>query len=124
MTVVVFSLVNAMLPRAVSGVTEPEQLVAFEFKEGEMARRMPLFSYPDSVDMRQSMDVFSDMAASSAVDLTVNDETQTARIQGLLVTPNWFRMLGVPMRAGRGFTADEGQVPGADPVAVISEEKR
>jgi len=118
---VIFSLVNALLLRTVSGVTEPQQLAAFEFKEGEMARRMPLFSYPDFVDLRQSVDVFSDMAASGAVDLTVNDETQTARIQGLLVTPNWFRMLGVPMRAGRGFTADEGQVPGADPVAVISE---
>lgn len=48
-------------------------------------------------------------------------EEQAEKTQGLLVTPNWFDLLGVRFLAGRGFSLDEGKTPGKDAVAVIGE---
>jgi len=117
----IFSLVNAIGLSTVQGVRTPDELIGFEFKPGEMSGRVPMFSHPDFLDMREGTDVFAELAASSVLALNVDDEVEAEKTQGLLVAPNWFRMLGVPMLVGRGFAEDEGRVPGADPVAVISE---
>jgi predicted permease len=117
----VFSLVNTILLRTVSGVRAADQLLTFDYKSSDELTVLPRFSHPDFVDFQQSTDVFDSMAASRPATVTVGTDEQAEKAQALLVTPNWFSFLGVRMVAGRGFAADEGKRPGADAVAVISE---
>jgi len=37
----------------------------------------------------------------------------------MMVSGNYFRVLGVEPRVGRGFRADEDEVPGRDAVVVL-----
>src|ERR1043166_2129765 len=48
------------------------------------------------------------------------DPKATPRVKGgMLVSGNFFRVLGVEPRIGRGFREDEDRVPGRDPVVVL-----
>lgn len=117
----IFSLVNSVFLRSISGVRNPEELVAFDFKQTGKSTPIPRFSYPDFVDMRQGAEVFQDMAAFDREVITLGADERAEKIQALLVTPNYFGFLGPRMIAGRSFSSEEGKAPDADAVAVMSE---
>jgi putative ABC transport system permease protein len=47
-----------------------------------------------------------------------SDEAES--IQGQIVSPNYFSVLGISVRVGRALLPDENQAPGSDPVIVLS----
>lgn len=80
------------------------------------------FSYREYLDIRgktQSYDGIIANAAMEAVGFSA-EPTATPRIKGgMMVSGNYFHVLGVEPRLGRGFREDEDQVPGRDAVVVL-----
>jgi macrolide transport system ATP-binding/permease protein len=112
----IFSLVNSIFlrPRAVA---QPEQLV--ELYVGDISQPYQTTSYPSYLDLRDRNEVFTDLAAYSVQQFNVGGENQVEQVLGEAVSANYFDVLGVAPHKGRTFLAEEGIVPGRNPVAVI-----
>ncbi|MEK6301933.1 MAG: ABC transporter permease [Acidobacteriota bacterium] len=114
----VFSIVNAYLFQPLP-VKDPDQLVALGTKDSTFEVPYEM-SYPNYEDIRDRTDVFSDVIAFQNAVFNLAAEGQPERTYAEFVTGNYFSMLGVDAVAGRTFTAEEGRVPGAEPVVVLS----
>jgi len=77
-------------------------------------------SYADYIDYSHQTDIFSGVLAYDWVALNMGNNGEANRIQGALVSANYFDVLSVNAEKGRTFLANEDQTPGADPVVVIS----
>ena len=82
-------------------------------------------SWPHSaakfIDFRTRNDVFSEMVTfNGSSPVLIRDGQPAERLQGLLVSGNFFAALGVPPALGRVFSDDEDR-PGADSVIVLSD---
>jgi predicted permease len=105
-------------------VKDPESVVSvFQTFEGEFSRRVEgnveLFSYPEYLNYRDRVAGFSGLVASSDAGLYL-DNDNVERVDGLLVTDNYFSLLGGASALGRTFFDKECQAPLQCPVAVIS----
>ena len=80
------------------------------------------FSYREYADIRQHAKSYSGVVANTAL-LTAGfaaDTRDLPRAKGaMLVSGNYFRVLGVEPAIGRGFREDEDSVPGRDAVVVL-----
>ncbi len=112
---VLFSFANAWLFRPLP-VADPEHLVeVFTGSSGGAPRGGS--SYPDFEDFRGS-GVFAGLAASMRVRATLTDAERADMFHGLLVSGDYFDVLGLRPFRGRFFQKDES--PDADPVVVLS----
>ena len=84
-----------------------------------------LFSYREYLDIRGKTRSYEGTIASTAprsvgFSVGLGGPGVTPRVKvGMLVSGNYFRVLGVEPRLGRGFREDEDRVPGRDAVAVL-----
>ncbi len=120
----IFSLVNALLFRP-PAVSDPGRL-ADVWLHNKKARGMlngfyPL-SFPDYAYYRDHNSVFSGVAADAGDGAAViwNRGGQGEALQGLLVSANYFSVVGVHMEAGRGFMPEDDDAGGAHAVALVS----
>ena len=113
----IFSVVNAALLKPLP-VTAPDRLV-FVFN-GSTADPYSVSSYPDYVDYRDKNEVFTDLLTYSSITMSARSDDQADFLSGLLVSGNFFDVLGVRAALGRTFLPEEDKTPGANPVAVIS----
>jgi predicted permease len=113
---VVFSMVNAFLLRPLPLVEDPSRLVVL-FTGGD--RSFGVSSYMDYLDFVERNRTLEGFAAYKPrlADLTQDDRTE--RVQAMMVTANYFDVLGVRPRLGRFFTAADDDEPGAETVAVL-----
>jgi macrolide transport system ATP-binding/permease protein len=109
----IFSMANSVFLRSLP-VPEPNRLV-WLFNDGERP-----ISYPDYLDYSRQADMFSGILAYSWVPLNLGSAGEAERVPGVLVSANYFDVLGVQVARGRSFVPGEDQIPGAAPVAVIS----
>src|ERR1039458_8649734 len=77
-------------------------------------------SIPDFLNLRSHMSTFEELAAFEGSDHVLTGVGEPRRVETLMVSSNFFHMLGAYPKLGRVFTENEDQ-PGASPVAVISE---
>ena len=80
------------------------------------------FSYREYLDVRDKSKSYDGVIASAAMEAVgfSAEPAATPRVKGgMLVSGNYFHMLGVEPRLGRGFREDEDQVPGRDAVVVL-----
>ena len=80
------------------------------------------FSYREYLDIRDKTTSYDGVIASSSMQEVgfAADPGTTPRVRGgMLVSGNYFRVLGVEPQLGRGFRQDEDQVPGRDAVVVL-----
>jgi putative ABC transport system permease protein len=79
-------------------------------------------SWPDYIDFRNQNHSFSGLVAFQTANLgfAADAVSQPQLRPGLLVSGNFFDVLGVEPRLGRGFRSDEDRVPGRDAVVVLS----
>lgn len=116
----VFSLVNALLLRPLSGDLADGTLIGIYNRHTEREDAFRAFSYPDLADLRQRQTVFATLAGHTfaTVGLTGGDTTRQALAN--VVTEDYFEVFGARIQRGRPFTAEETR-PGADlPVAILS----
>jgi predicted permease len=114
----IFSVFNGMLWRPLP-VKDPQQLVVVASKVRWIDFPINL-SYADFQDYRQLKAVFSDLIAYTPSPVNFSAERRPERAWVELVSGNYFSMLGVEAVRGRAFAADEGWVPGKDPLIVLS----
>src|SRR6476620_11211004 len=81
----IFSFVNGLLLRPLTGVKDPDRLVAVytaDYSSGLYGGS----SYPDYVDFRDQTDVFESLAAADQTVLNATGETEAERLRGFSVT--------------------------------------
>ena len=124
----IFSLVNAVMLKMLP-VRAPGELVVVGDPTDVHSRHMGdpqviSFSYPLFRDISQGNSVFSGMLASSEVHrlrVTGNSAGEIAgNATGVLVSGNYFSVLGVNALYGRVITPEDDSGPGAHPVVVVS----
>jgi putative ABC transport system permease protein len=111
----VFSLINALLLQPLP-VRAPNEL-AFLYYSSDRTGSIVYMWYPE---LRQKLDVFSDLAARSADAGRLRIGSDVMPLQGESVTPNYFDLLGVRPIVGRTLASSEA-TPSAPPVAIVSE---
>lgn len=113
----IFTWIDAVLVRPFPGVASPERLVVFTSLTNDGGAMST--SYPTFADFRErgrqwDLIAFDDRAFSLKADGAAE------RIWGLIVSGNYFEVLGVKALEGRLLTPGDDRVPGGHPVAVMS----
>src|SRR5512146_2019150 len=114
----IFSLIDAVLLRPLPGLSEPGRVVTI----GRVYKGQGFdnSSYPNFRDLRDQNTVFSDVAAEHPQPVSLAEGGRSERLKSCVVTPNYFRTLGVRLGRGRGFLDTENVGSNAAPVVVIS----
>jgi len=114
----IFSVVNAVLLRPMS-YPEPGRL--YMLWENQEMRGGPATEWTGRstfADWRDRAQTFSHMSAVTGWAPNLVGDDRPAVLQGALVNPGYFAMLGAEPRLGRGFLAEE-EIPGNDAVVVL-----
>src|SRR3981189_2599709 len=116
-----FSLPDQVLLRLLP-VKSPERLVVLDGPGAFQGRSFnsPTFSYPIYRDFRDQNTVFDGVLARFPTALTLLVNGRGGRVNGELVSGNYFDVLGTRAHIGRTLTQDDDRTPGGHPVAVLS----
>jgi predicted permease len=118
----IFTLLDQLLLRLLP-VRHPEQLVMIWTTEPHMGsnRGTHMASYPMYQDFQQQAQAFSYVFCRRETSLSVSYGGQTERIDGELVSGNYFQALGVKPALGRVFAPEQDdRVYKGHPVVVLS----
>ena len=116
-TVVAYAFINAWLFKDFPGVTDQQRLLNVDIRRG----RPPGNSMNSAADyqaLRDGLSALSDVAATTSQRIAVQ-LPEPHLVLGLLVSENYFDVLGSRAALGRTFRPDEAQ-PANAAVAVIS----
>src|SRR5262249_10221929 len=114
----IFSWINSTLLNPVPGLFRPGEVVSLTLsKPGD--NPFP-FTYPDLEAMRNGHQSLTGIAACSFVQMSLKGRSKPERVFGMVVSANYFDVLGVRPILGRGFLPEEDTKPGGAPVAVIN----
>ncbi len=116
-TTAIFSAIDGVLLRPLP-FPESERLVTVWGFHPSIGRETA--SLPDFLDWRRESRSFSGMAARANTQFILTGAGEPEVVRGALVTANYFRVLGGPIPAGRGFR-DEEERGGAARVAILSD---
>jgi predicted permease len=108
----IFSLVNAVLLQRLP-IRDSQRVVHVNGAGGNV------LSYPEYADLRDHQASFDGLAAWGGILASLNDGGGAELVQGLIVTGNYFEVLGVRPALGRLIAASDDVTPGAHPVAVL-----
>jgi macrolide transport system ATP-binding/permease protein len=119
MTSATFSMVDGLIFRPYP-VPHPSNVVTLVSTTHDNS--FDYFSYREYLDIRDKTKSYDGVIASADME-AVGFSAQpgaTPRVKGgMMVSGNYFRVLGVEPRLGRGFREDEDQVPGRNAVVVL-----
>jgi predicted permease len=115
----IFAMADGVMLRPLA-VPNPSQILSLRSRapDGHLAS----ISYADFADIRDRNRSFENLIAYTfaPAGLAKDAANQPQYKMGLLVSGNFFSALHVEPQFGRGFTPEEDQAPGRDPVVVIS----
>ncbi len=119
----IFSLIDTLMLKQLP-VESPQEL---HLVASNPARRRTSWNYPDYVAFRDHNRSFTGLAAGSLINQPLGMEvegsgpgTATELAHAVMVSGNYFEVLGIVSAIGRVFTPEEDRVPGAAPYAVLS----
>ena len=120
----IFTVVNAILLNPLP-VTDISTLVQMDTVDSKtmvtQANATKLgMSYPNFQDYARLNQVFTGLTCLSGGPLTWSGGAEPKQLNGLLVSANYFDLLGVQPSAGRFFLPDEDKKPGGNNVVVLS----
>lgn len=104
----VFSLVNTLLVRPVSGVREPEKIVVVYGMAEEGPSYLPI-SQPNYRDFAERNQSFTLLAIHQLARVGLSLEGETEQVVAELVSPNFFATLGIELALGRAFAPENLQ---------------
>ena len=117
-----FSILDALIFRPYP-VPDPGDVVSLV--STTRGNSFDAFSYREYVDLRAKAKSYEGVVANTAMQAVgfSAEPGRTARIKGgVMVCGDYFRVLGVEPRLGRGFRDEEDRVPGRDAVMVLGPE--
>src|SRR5258705_4410673 len=124
-TTAIFSLVDRVLLRTLP-VKEPERL-AFLYHPGPLQGSSstseqggPAFGYPMFREMQAQRTAFTGLAGAYPVAASAAYNNVAANARALLVSGNYFQVLGVGSAMGRTFDENDDRVDGGHPLVVLS----
>jgi len=119
-TTAIFSLIDRILLRNLP-VPRPEELVLLRYRahRAGFSTGEGTFSWPLYVVLRDGNPVLTAFGRFR-LSLSVSDGERTERVEGELVTGNYFQVLGVPAAVGRTFSPSDDETIGGHAVAVLS----
>jgi predicted permease len=109
----IFSLVNATLFQHLPVENRDRLVYAYRGNGG-------VFAYPMYAHLRDGTQMFDGLAAWGGINASFNEGGATELVNGVIVTGNFFDVLGVHAAQGRLLSVADDVTPGAHPVAVIS----
>ena len=119
----IFTLLYSLAFRPLP-VKDPDRVVnVYQILDGEFSRQVEgnvaMLSYPEYVTYRDRVASLSGLAASADVKLYLGGNN-VERVNGLMVSDNYFSLLGGGSTLGRTFFDKECQTPQQCPIAVLS----
>jgi predicted permease len=124
-TTAIFSLMDRVLLRQLP-VKNPGEL-AFLYHPGPLQGSSstseqggPAFSYPMFREMQSQQTAFTGLAGSYEVAASVAYNNAAANARALLVSGNYFQLLGVAADMGRVFDENDDRVDGGHPLVVMT----
>jgi len=117
----IFTLLDQVLLRTLP-TSHPEQLVQLEVDGPVYGVNIgnDSMSYPMYRDIRDHNQVFSGVMGHFRTPVSVAFGERTERVEGELVTGNYFEVLGIRAALGRTFNSQDDITPGGHPLAVLS----
>jgi predicted permease len=115
---VVFSWIQALVLRPLPGVSNASRFHLIEAQTDTGVR--PGSSWPEYQDLQRQLQSFEGLMAFRMVPLNVGDAAKLERTYALLVSGNYFSMLGLQPALGRFLRPDEALTPGREPIVVVS----
>lgn len=119
----IFSLFYSLALRPLPVKDAAELVNVYQTFEGQHSRRIEgniaLLSYPEYLSYRDGTQAFSGLIAYANAPLTLSSG-EGEKVHGLMVTDNYFSVLGGQTLLGRGFIPGECQTPGQCPLAILS----
>ncbi len=112
----VFSLVNAFLLRPLPQVEDVETLVAMFTSEGGTPG---VNAYMDYLDFAERSEAFAGLASYKPLLMDLSTGDNTERVQGMIVSANYFDVLGVEPAAGRFFALEDDDEPDGETAVVL-----
>ena len=120
--VTMFGIVDRLLLRAPSHVTDPQRVVTIATGQkvdgGDRLQR--ILSYPIYRDMRSATQAFEQVAAYSSDDMAFGRGREAHALRGMRVSANYFAALGIRPAVGRFFLPEEDGNPTAPRVLVLA----
>jgi macrolide transport system ATP-binding/permease protein len=117
----IFTLYDAATLRALP-VKDPGSVVrVYQGVENDPGR-FRSFSYPEYRALRGFNGVFSGLIAYSWIPAELGSGADARYARGLIVSGNYFSVLGGEAAFGRTFAPEKGETPAAYPVLVLSHE--
>ncbi len=115
----IFTFVSALFLRPLP-FAEPSRLVALYTRDEKAPRFLP-HSHPNLESLReQSGEVLEGLAVYGFAPMNLSGAGEPERVQGEIVSGNFFTVLGVGSALGRSLLPEDDRLPGAHPVVVLS----
>src|SRR5262245_37085306 len=114
----VFSIINASLLKPLP-VEEPERLASVFTTDAKNPGNHAT-SHLNYIDYHDQNQIFSNLLAYTFAQVSLARGETTEPVFGLVVSGNYFDVLGVKAAMGRTRMPHEDRTPGAHPVAVLS----
>jgi putative ABC transport system permease protein len=116
----IFSLANALIFRPLPALTDVGHLV--DIGRTQSGRGFDTTNYPNYLDARARTTTLSDVYAYriEPSPMSLSGPGGAERVYALMVTGNFFKVLGTQAQIGRVFTDDDDK-PGQNAVTVISD---
>jgi len=118
-TSIVFTMTNALMFRHQGGAAPSEDLVTL-YTSQPTGDAYGQNSFPDFQDVHREVTAFSKAAAIRLGAVNAGETRPPRRLLAEIVTSDYFDVLGIPLRMGRGFLPEETTVGSAERVVVIS----
>jgi len=117
----IFSVINSVLfkPLPVEAPQELVDLYNTPPKDEAILQYIPL-AYPDYVDFRDQSKVLAGLLGFAPTQVALERQNESELIPTEEVTGNYFQVLGLRLKLGRGFDLAQERTPGGDPAAVLS----
>ncbi|HLJ46996.1 MAG TPA: ABC transporter permease [Bryobacteraceae bacterium] len=115
----IFSIVDAVLLRPLP-FHHADQLVRLVDDSRGLGLKDVGMSVPELRDLQSRGDIFSDVSAAWPIDANVTGRDHPERIELMVVSPNYFLMLGAKAKIGRIFGPQDAQQSFAE-AAIISD---
>jgi predicted permease len=114
----IFSALKSLVLSDPPGIPNASRMV--ELGRGRDGQGFESFSYPDFLDLREEADPLAELAGMSMQMLTLSRGKAGERAFAMLVSANFFEVLGVRTAMGRTFLPEEDEGPDEHPVVVLN----